>query len=99
MPRMTRNWPAQSPVRNRRARLSLVSLEDRTVPASLNWVGDVSGFWGANSGGNTNWFNNTTNTDNVLPANGDSLIFPVSAQNFSNTNNLSNLHLNSITLS
>src|SRR5262245_14384518 len=96
MPRRIRNWSATSLKRNRRARLRFESLEDRTVPATLLWRGDVSGFWGTNSGGNTNWFNATTNTDNVLPANGDDLIFPGLAPNHSNTNNIVGLTLNSI---
>jgi autotransporter-associated beta strand protein len=71
-------------------------LEDRTVPATLVWVGDVNGSWGANVGGNTNWRNATTSTDNVLPQNGDDLTFPTGAGNRTNTNNLNNLVVNSI---
>ena len=50
--------------------LRLQPLEDRTVPALRVWAGDVNANWGTNSGGNTNW------SGDVLPVNGDDLIFP-----------------------
>ncbi|MFM7038826.1 MAG: hypothetical protein ACKO2L_14015, partial [Planctomycetaceae bacterium] len=31
------------------------TLEDRILPASLTWVGDLNTSWSANVGGNTNW--------------------------------------------
>jgi autotransporter-associated beta strand protein len=83
---------------NNRAPLRALRLEDRTTPSTLVWVGDVNGNWGASVGGNTNWRNATTSTDNVLPQNGDDLTFPTGAGNHTNTNNLSNLVVNSIFL-
>jgi autotransporter-associated beta strand protein len=87
------HWP------NNRARLRALRLEDRTVPATIGWVGDVSGLWGANVGGNTNWANLTTLTDNVLPHNGDDLVFPTMNLNHTQTNNLTNLIPGSISFS
>src|SRR5437763_3265126 len=84
--------------RRHRVRPRLVSLEDRTVPATLVWVGDVNGSWGSSVGGNTNWRNATTGTDNARPQNGDDLTFPAGAGNRSNTNDFTNLSVNSIFL-
>src|SRR5438552_14222779 len=81
-----------------RARLRALMLEDRTVPSTLVWVGDVNGSWGASVGGNTNWRNATTGTDNARPQNGDDLTFPTGAGNRTNTNDFSNLSVNSIFL-
>jgi autotransporter-associated beta strand protein len=75
-----------------RSRLALVALEDRTVPANLIWTGDVDDRWGTNTLGNTNW------AFDLLPHNGDSLVFPASSQHHSNTNNLNGLVINNITL-
>jgi autotransporter-associated beta strand protein len=75
-----------------RTRLTLVRLEDRAVPANLIWTGDVDNHWGTNQLGNTNW------AFDLLPHNGDSLVFPASSQNHSNSNNISGLVLNSITM-
>jgi hypothetical protein len=77
----------QTTYRPRRARPSLLRLEDRTVPSTLIWTGDVDANWGTNNAGNTNW-----NT-NALPADGDTLIFPAIASNFTNTNNIGGLDL------
>ena len=78
---------------NHRAFLSLLTLEDRTTPATLVWTGDLDSHWGTGvSGFNTNWHTNT------FPAAGDDLIFPVAAANRTNTNDLSGLFLNSITI-
>src|SRR5437870_3804091 len=74
-------------------RLWLERLEDRTAPATLIWTGAVDDQWGtSNTFGNTNW------AFNLLPHNGDSLIFPASSQHHANTNNLSGLSLNNITI-
>jgi autotransporter-associated beta strand protein len=70
----------------------MVCLESRTVPATLLWTGDVDAHWGTNQFGNTNW------AFDVLPHNGDSLVFPASSQNHSNTNNLTGLIINNLTI-
>src|SRR5262249_42153489 len=79
--------------------LGVTQLETRTAPSTLVCVGDVNGPWGASSGGNTTCFNASTNTDNVLPASGDSLTFSAAGANHANTNNLNNLVVNSIAFS
>src|SRR5262249_3626562 len=84
--------------RRRFVALGVLRLEDRTVPSTLIWRGDVNGLWGANVSKNTNWFNFTTSIDNVLPQNGDILQFPAGAGNRSNTNDMSGLSLSSITV-
>jgi autotransporter-associated beta strand protein len=53
----------------RRIRTTPESLEDRVLPATFSWVGDVNNSWSANLGGNTNW------SGDVIPASGDSLVF------------------------
>jgi hypothetical protein len=73
-------------------RLDLLRLEDRTVPANLVWTGDVDANWGTNQLGNTNW------AFDLLPHNGDSLIFPGSSQHHSNANNLTSLVINNFTV-
>src|SRR5205823_8790538 len=78
-------------IRKSRTRLELLALEDRTVPATLVWTGDQDANWGTNNAGNTNW------STNALPADGDSLVFPFSALNFTNTNNMGGLDLVAIT--
>ncbi|MEY4187282.1 MAG: hypothetical protein RIT02_2316, partial [Planctomycetota bacterium] len=45
-------------------------LEDRALPASLVWVGDINPLFQTDTSGNTNWDTNT------LPASGDQLTFP-----------------------
>ncbi|MFM8479108.1 MAG: autotransporter-associated beta strand repeat-containing protein, partial [Planctomycetaceae bacterium] len=45
------------------------SLEERVLPATISWVGDISSSWSANVGGNTNW------SGDSLPVDGDSLSF------------------------
>ena len=72
--------------------LALTCLEDRTVPANLVWTGDVDDRWGTSVAGNTNW------CFDMLPHNGDSLIFPASSQNHTNTNNLTGLVVNNLTV-
>jgi hypothetical protein len=59
----------------------------------LLWTGDVDNHWGTNQLGNTNW------AFDLLPHNGDSLIFPSSSPSFFITNNLNALVINNITLS
>ena len=44
-------------------------LEDRILPASLLWVGDVSTQWADQQDSDTNWSNN------LLPEDGDKLLF------------------------
>jgi hypothetical protein len=48
----------QTTYRRRRARPYLLRLEDRTVPSTLIWTGDVDANWGSNNAGNTNWNTN-----------------------------------------
>jgi autotransporter-associated beta strand protein len=67
-------------------------LETRIAPAVVVWTGDVDGNWGTNSSGNTNW------SGDVLPVDGDDLLFPLVAANRTNTNNLTGLDLHSITM-
>src|SRR5262245_60114938 len=96
---MANSSRTRSPSRiGRRARLRLQRLEDRTVPATLVWSGDVNNLWGANVGGNTNWLNQTTLTNDV-PQNGDDLVFTTMSANHTQTNNISGLRPNSISIS
>lgn len=73
-------------------RYAVEPLETRVAPANLVWTGDVDGNWGTNNAGNTNW------SGDVLPQDGDALLFPLIASNFTNTNNISGLDLLSITI-
>jgi len=77
---------------SRRARLGIVRLENRTVPATLIWTGAVDDHWGTNSFGTTNW------AFNLVPHNGDSLTFPSSSQHHTNFNDLTSLTINNITV-
>ncbi|MEY2727172.1 MAG: Hemolysin, chromosomal, partial [Planctomycetota bacterium] len=45
------------------------TLEDRVLPASISWVGDVNTSWSANIGSDTNW------SADSLPLDGESLSF------------------------
>ncbi len=71
--------------------ITFQALEDRTVPAVLDWIGDVAGNanWNAKVGSNTNW------SGDVLPANGDTLRFinSTATGNFTSNNNINNLSL------
>ncbi|MFN9216699.1 MAG: hypothetical protein ACK6D0_02590, partial [Planctomyces sp.] len=60
------------------------SLEDRVLPASLVWVGDVNTQFSAGTSENTNWDTNT------LPDSGDNLTFPNITGDRSLTNDSSN---------
>ncbi|MFN7681763.1 MAG: hypothetical protein ACK5TG_12935, partial [Planctomyces sp.] len=60
------------------------SLEDRILPASLVWVGDVSTQFSAGTSENTNWDTNT------LPDSGDNLTFPSITGDRSLTNDSAN---------
>ncbi len=64
-------------------------LEDRSVPAILDWIGDVVGDanWNANAAGNTNW------SSDLLPQDGDTLRFQSSTAvgNFISNNNIAGL--------
>ena len=73
-------------------RLELQQLEDRATPANLIWTGDADDHWGTNQLGNTNW------AFDLLPHSGDNLLFPATSQNHSNSNNLTGLVINSITV-
>ncbi|MEY4188186.1 MAG: hypothetical protein RIT02_3220, partial [Planctomycetota bacterium] len=55
---------------DRQLRSHSESLEDRILPASLVWVGDINPLFQTDTSGNTNWDTNT------LPASGDQLTFP-----------------------
>ena len=58
-------------------------LEDRTLPALVVWTGDVDANWSTNAGGtDTNW------AGDVLPVDGDDLLFPLVAANFTNNNDI-----------
>ncbi|MFN7683172.1 MAG: hypothetical protein ACK5TG_20060, partial [Planctomyces sp.] len=59
-------------------------LEDRVLPASLVWVGDVNTQFASETSGNTNWDTNS------LPASGDNLSFPDITGDRSLTNDFSN---------
>ena len=63
--------------------------EGEASAATKTWDGSSSGNWSAVA----NW------TNNVAPVNGDDLVFPPGAFRFVTTNDLSALHLKSITLS
>ena len=74
--------------RSLRFRPSFTPLEDRSVPATLTWLGTIGSSWGTAS----NW------STNSLPVSGDDLVFPASAVNQTSNNNLGvgSLALNSI---
>jgi hypothetical protein len=66
-------------------RAAAEALEERVLPASLVWVGDISQQWSAGAPGATNWDTNT------LPASADSLTFPdVSGSRLLDNNSTSN---------
>ncbi|MFM7057472.1 MAG: hypothetical protein ACKO2P_11185, partial [Planctomycetota bacterium] len=44
-------------------------LEDRVLPATISWAGDVNTSWSTNVDANTNW------SDNTLPTDADTLWF------------------------
>ncbi|MFM8474476.1 MAG: hypothetical protein ACKOEO_01615, partial [Planctomycetaceae bacterium] len=44
-------------------------LEERTLPASFSWVGDVNHAWSANLAGDTNW------AGDAMPGSGATLVF------------------------
>src|SRR5438552_1306648 len=81
--------------RNQRARHTirlprLEALEDRLAPATHTWTGGASGLWSNNA----NW--TTTSTAGDV---GADLVFPGGAANYTNTNDISNLTIGSITFS
>lgn len=78
---------SETPRRPRRMRLVLEMLEDRLAPATVVWTGDQDNLWGTNNAGNTNW------AGDVLPVDGDDLLFPAVAANFTNSNNIVGLDL------
>ena len=77
-------------VKGRTRKAFFEPLEERSLLATLNWVGDVDANWNTNSAGNTNWNTNT------LPADGDTLIFDGTGANFVQNNDTP--ALNSYTL-
>ncbi len=81
---------SQSPRRRRSASRLAERLEGRTMPAQLVWVGDVDANWATENAGDTNWSNN------VLPQDGDDLLFPFVSDNHTNTNDIADLDLRSI---
>jgi len=67
--------------RSEMARLQPERLEDRIVLATLTWTGDVDNLWNSGTDGvDTNW------DTNMLPQDGDTLVFPTGAANQTNTN-------------
>lgn len=66
-----------------------VQFAPRTA-ATLVWTGDVDANWGTSNAGNTNW------ASDLLPRDGDTLLFPLVAANRTNTNNIAGLDLNAI---
>ena len=80
-----------SRISTRRRRLprrpAVEGLERRVLFATLTWVGDIDGDWGTGTSGvNTNW------SPNVLPQNGDTLVFAAGGRAAS-SNDLSGLSL------
>ncbi len=70
--------------------LSALSVLPPAARASVKqWDGSANGNWS----GSANW------TNNAVPVDGDDLVFPIGASNPTSTNNIANLHLNSITFS
>jgi hypothetical protein len=65
-------------------------LELRLALSTLTWTGAVDGNWSTNNSGSTNW------SSNLLPSSGDTLIFPAGAPHLANTDDISNLTVNSI---
>ncbi|WP_425619316.1 autotransporter-associated beta strand repeat-containing protein [Anatilimnocola sp. NA78] len=55
-------------------------LEDRSLLATLTWVGDVDGNWATSNAGDTNW------SGNALPGDGDTLVFDGTGANFTQIN-------------
>ena len=62
----------------------LESLEQRSLMATLTWVGDQDLNWATNNTGNTNW------SGDALPASGDTLIFAGAAVGTLNNNTAAN---------
>lgn len=71
----------------RSRRLKVQRLEERSLLATLVWVGDASVNWNDNLSGNTNWDRVDVAQTNVLPAPGDTLIFSAVGANRANVNN------------
>src|SRR4051812_14354974 len=70
---------------------ALEPLEGRRLFNVLTWVGDIDANWGSGVATvNTNW------SPNLLPADGDTLVFDPGASRSSSVNNLSNLVLGGV---
>src|SRR5262245_7073244 len=82
----------RNPCSRRRTRLAAVALDSGTAPATLIWTGDVADRGSNTSRGNTNW------VFDLLPHNGDSLVLPNTSQHQANTNDLTGLVVNNITV-
>ncbi|HET6883109.1 MAG TPA: autotransporter-associated beta strand repeat-containing protein, partial [Pirellulales bacterium] len=65
-------------------------LELRLALSTLTWTGAIDGNWSTNSSGNTNW------SSNLVPTSGDTLIFPAGAPHLTNTDDIPNLTVNSV---
>ena len=87
---LSRVGTPQSSIRYRAASFCYEELENRVVPATLYWTGDVDANWSTNATGDTNW------SSDLLPSNGDDLIFPIMGLNRTNFNDFSNLTLNKL---
>jgi autotransporter-associated beta strand protein len=77
-------------------------LEARIAPAliatTFTWEGDVGAGWDDAAGTNKNWIGSPSSTQGI-PSDGKSLVFPASAGNKTNSNNIMGLDLSKITFS
>ena len=78
-------------LRKRSTRLECEALEDRVTPATLTWLGAASGLW-SNPG---NW--GTTDQTHTVPYDGADLVFPATAGNLTQIDDLPALSLSTIT--
>src|SRR6516164_8019761 len=77
--------------RRAKTRLECETLEDRVTPATLTWTGAVDGLW-SHVG---NW--TTTDVTHPVPQNGDAVVLPAGALNRTQSDDLGQLTLSSIT--
>ena len=78
-------------LRKRSTRIECEALEDRVTPATLTWLGAVNGVW-SNPG---NW--GTTDQTHTVPYDGADLVFPATAGNLTQIDDLPALSLSTIT--